>query len=68
MWLIHLCGAVKRKSGCNMDNFSFSLCDRCNKYAPLKNGVCIKCDREVDMPEFLKGMFDNYKGVFNDNK
>ena len=51
-----------------MDNFSFDKCARCDKYAPLKNGVCIKCDREVEMPEFLKGMFDNYKGVFNDNK
>jgi hypothetical protein len=50
------------------EKFSFDKCAICDKYAPLKNGVCIKCDREVDMPEFLKGMFDNNKGAYNDNK
>jgi len=45
------------------DYYTFGKCERCGRVKPLKNGVCADCKKAcpVDMPDFLKDLFNGGK-------
>jgi len=44
-----------------MDNYSFGNCYMCNKWKPLKNGVCIDCEsKNIEVPEMFKDIFNKF--------
>ncbi len=44
-----------------MDKYSFGKCIYCGKDKTLKNGVCVDCKDNVDMPDFMKDLFGGFK-------
>jgi len=41
--------------------YKFDKCTICGKYKALKNNICAECNKEVDMPDFLKDLFKKEK-------
>ena len=47
--------------GLNMDEYTLGQCPSCGKYGALKNGLCIDCEDKLQVPDFMKDLFDNFK-------
>jgi len=40
------------------NEYSLDKCAICDKYKALKNGVCVDCDKETELPDFFKDLFN----------
>ncbi len=44
-----------------MNEFTFGRCSYCDKPRALKNNVCSECNKKVEIPDFLKVLFNKDK-------
>jgi len=41
-----------------MENFTLGKCSYCKKYKALKDNVCAECNAKIEIPDFLKELFE----------
>jgi len=39
------------------DEYKIGECNKCRDFTCLKNGKCIDCQKEIEIPDFLKEIF-----------
>lgn len=44
-----------------MDKFTLDKCSICGKHKALKNGVCIDCAKNNDLPDCFKDLFGGFR-------
>ncbi len=44
-----------------MEEYKFGKCTYCGKDKPLRDGICVDCNKNVDLPDFFKDLFKGTK-------
>jgi hypothetical protein len=47
-----------------MNNYSFGQCNICNKFKPIKDGICGDCV-DKNLPDFFKDLFESKPKEYN---
>jgi hypothetical protein len=46
--------------GSEMSEYKFGECLYCHEDKPLKDGVCLECQDNVELPDFMKNLFGGF--------
>jgi hypothetical protein len=51
-----------------MSEYKFGLCKICHKWAALCNDICLPCSNTLDLPDFMKDLFNFDQNRSNNEK